>query len=100
LERRVNRLPKVITCSNLDWPIPSPGLDISAIGNQPFSKTRLQGEKLIKYLVTFRCLVLCGRPGGQDRKVAPIISHISFRFAIVFMFAVLEPCESLMMLEK
>jgi hypothetical protein len=96
----MNRLPKVTTCSNLDWPVPSPGLDISAIGNQPFSKARLQGEKVLKCLVTFRGLIICARPKGKDRIVAPIISCMLFRFAIVFMFAVLGPCESLMMLEK
>jgi hypothetical protein len=69
-------------------------------GKQPFSKTRLKGENLLKCSGTFSGLVLGVRPGGLDRKVAPLISQMSFRFAIYFMFAVLGPCESLRRLRE
>jgi hypothetical protein len=62
------------------------------MGKQPISKARLQGEKLLECLGIFTGLVLGGRTGVQDRKLAPVISHLSFRFAFYFMFAVLEPC--------
>jgi hypothetical protein len=63
-------------------------------------QSKTSRRKTVKLFSHIRGLIICGRPGGKDRKVAPIISHISFRFAIVFMFAVLGQCESLIMLEK
>jgi hypothetical protein len=60
--------------------------------NSLSQKTRLKGEKLLKCSGTFKGLVLGGRPGDLDRKVAPIISQMSFRFAIDFVSAVLGPC--------
>jgi hypothetical protein len=54
-------------------------------------------EKTVSRL---RGLVLGRKPGGQNRKVALIIGHMSFRFPIDFMFVVLGPCESLRMLRE
>jgi hypothetical protein len=62
------------------------------MGKHTISKASLQGKKLLECLGTFRGLVLCGRTGGQDRKLPPVISHMSFRFAFHFMVAVLGPC--------
>jgi hypothetical protein len=69
-------------------------------GKQPFSKARLKGEKLLVCSGTFRGLILCGRSGGLYRKVAPVISQMSFRFAIDLMFAVLGRCKSLKSLRE
>jgi hypothetical protein len=57
------------------------------MGKHTISKASLQGEKLLEYLGTFRSLVLGGRT-GQDRKLSPVISHMSFRFVFDFMFAI------------
>jgi hypothetical protein len=64
------------------------------MGKHTISKASLQGKKLLKCFSTFRCLVLGGRTGGQDRKLPPVIIHMLFRFVFHFMFAVLEPWKS------
>jgi hypothetical protein len=92
--------PRVTTCSNLDmacsliwaWHIYN--------GKTALLKARLKGEKLLKCLGTLRGLVLGGRPVGLDWKVALVISHMSFTFAIDFMFGVPGPCESLRRLRE
>jgi hypothetical protein len=64
------------------------------MGKHTISKASLQGEKLLECLGTFRGLVLGGRTEGQDRKLLPVISHMSLTFVFDFMFAVLGPWES------
>jgi hypothetical protein len=56
--------------------------------NCPSQKQDLKRKLLVKFLGKYRGLVLGWRPGGQARKVAPIISHMLFRFLIDFMVVV------------
>jgi hypothetical protein len=53
-------------------------------GKTDLLKARLKGEKLLKGLGTFGGLLLGVRTRVQDRKLAPIISHMLFRIAIDF----------------
>jgi hypothetical protein len=87
--------PRVTTCRNLDMACSLSWSSHICNAKQPFSKAKRKWEKLLACSGIFRGLVLGGRPGGLQRKVAPVISQMSFRFSFDFMFAVLGQCESL-----
>jgi hypothetical protein len=82
--------------------VPSPNLDRSAVRKQPISSARLKRQNLqekflVECLVRFRSLELGTRSlVDQDRKAAPILSHmLRFRFLTEFMFLNLGCCESM-----
>jgi hypothetical protein len=67
-------------------------------GKTAFLESNTQRRKLlVECLSRFSGLALGGKnPGDCDREAAPILSHMSYRFSIGFMFFLTpRPCESL-----